>query len=69
MIKLNHNKNQLSKTHVKDMKYETTSQTTQQTKMLVVNAGPAQGLGKLGLGLRPTKKKNSLGKKGPIFHS
>ena len=32
--------------------------------------GPAQGLGKLGLGLRPhLKTKISLKKKGPIFHS
>lgn len=32
MNKMNPNKNQLSKTHVKDRKYETTSQTTQQNK-------------------------------------
>ena len=33
-----------------------------------VTAGPAQGLGKLGLGLRPHQKtKIFLGKKAPLF--
>ena len=36
--------------------------------MISLVAGPAQGLGKLGLGLRPhQKKKNFLGKKAPLF--